>query len=110
VALFVDASALVKGYVNEPRGTETMRKILSQPAVRWGGIFVSEPVLGETFGCLARKLRAGRLRDRDFNEAWQRLSVASDRIFDVVAVPSDAWFHGRDLIFHYRHRRTGPAA
>jgi predicted nucleic acid-binding protein len=62
VALFLDASTVVKAYVRES-GSETVRSILARPET-WDGLFLSELSIVEVPAAFALKRRREEINRR----------------------------------------------
>ncbi|HET6765108.1 MAG TPA: type II toxin-antitoxin system VapC family toxin [Longimicrobiaceae bacterium] len=113
--LYLDASALVKRYVDEgDGGTPFIDAVMEEPQ-RWGGLVSSEWLLLEVTSALTRKLRSGRLdastyayllrRFRNDAEGLGLIEVGSEVIRAAAgmmeAVRGVERFHSGDAIHLY---------
>ena len=73
IYFWLDASAFVKGYVTEPRGTPEMKyffsRVSSQRIVYWAG------TIGEVISILARRKNRGDISQADFEQIKQSLET-----------------------------------
>ncbi len=91
IYFWVDASAFVKGYVTESKGTPEMKyffaHVPSQRIIYWAG------TIGEVISILARRKNRRDITQADFDQIKQRLEAkATGRI--VYATPQqidDSW-------------------
>jgi predicted nucleic acid-binding protein len=82
VIFFIDASSLVKRYIEEV-GSDTVREILRRPD-HGGAFYVSDHVLLEVLVRLAKHLRtSGRSRRREYAKALRQFDRDRE-IFNVV--------------------------
>jgi predicted nucleic acid-binding protein len=113
--LYLDASALVKKYVDEgDEGTQAMKDI-TREAGAWGGLVSSEWLILEVASALTRKQRGGTISSSDFRRLIGRFreevtalslvtigkgmpSAASRLMEDVQGVSR---FHAGDAIHLY---------
>lgn len=58
--LFLDASALAKGYLQEGRSTQRMKDVLGRPLKLWGGLVASGLIEPEVVSALAKQVRESR--------------------------------------------------
>ena len=73
IYFWLDASAFVKGYVTEPRGTPEMKyffsRVSSQRIVYWAG------TIGEVISILARRKNRGDISQADFEQIKRSLET-----------------------------------
>lgn len=105
--LFLDACALVKAYVREPRGSDTMADILACPS-NWGGLVISDHVALEVHAVLARKLRKRILRRRTYTKASLNFGRDYTEIFHIVDVKPERITEAIRLVKTYERRGIQP--
>ena len=83
--LYLDASAVVKRYVDEgDDGTATIEALVAG-AREWGGLVSSEWLVLEVTSALARKVRGAKITEDEFHETLERFRADLDA-FSLLAV------------------------
>lgn len=88
--VFLDTSALVKAYVDEP-GTETIHELLDRFD---GQLYISSFVVLETLATFAYKVRDGRITSSLYRRARRNSSLSSRS--------STIWFMSRSELLTLR--------
>lgn len=101
--IFLDTSALVKGYVNE-LGSDAVRKILRS---RVGELFLSDHVALETLATFAYQLRDRRISKSVYRRARSEFASDYSRLFERVNVTSDVLESAMGLAHRYRKMGVG---
>lgn len=100
---FVDTSALVKAYVTE-MGSDTVQ----QAFVRLDrAVAVSDTVLSETLGILAREYRKKTISKQQYADGRDALRFDAQERFYVVPISPDVAAAGLRLMDTYRDRGVG---
>jgi uncharacterized protein with PIN domain len=100
---FIDSSALVKAYASEA-GTPAVDALLDGSP---GSIYVSSVVMLETAAALARMRRTGRMRQKTYARALERLLGHCKTRFHVVHPPASLITAAVGMIHSYRMRSAG---
>ena len=89
IYFWLDASAFVKGYVTEPKGTPEMKhffsRVASQRIVYWGG------TIGEVVSILSRRKNDGDISQADFEQIMQSLETKGRRVDHTSHQMDDSW-------------------
>ena len=91
IYFWVDASAFVKGYVTEPKGTPEMKyffaHVLSQRIIYWA------ETIGEIISILARCKNRGDITQADFDQIKQRLETKATgrKVYATPQQIDDSW-------------------
>jgi predicted nucleic acid-binding protein len=83
--LYLDASALVKRYVDEHDGATAIMDQFMVDAGRWGGLTSSEWLILEVTSALTRKLRGGTIASDTYQRLlpWFRADAERLRLIEV---------------------------
>lgn len=89
IYFWIDASAFVKGYVTEPKGTPEMEhffsRVSSQRIVYWGG------TIGEVISILVRHKNRRDISQADFEQIMQSLETKGRRVDHTSHQMDDSW-------------------
>ena len=99
--LFIDTSALVKAYFEEP-GSESVRALLDD---KQGRLYLSGHVALETLATFAYKYRNGTLALRKYRKLRTRFLDTFPRGYNVLAVTGEVV--GRAMALADTHRNLG---
>jgi predicted nucleic acid-binding protein len=91
--LYLDASAVVKRYVDEHDGATAIVEQLMVDAGRWGGLMSSEWLILEVTSALTRKLRGGSIAPDTYKRLLPRFRTDAEtlRLIEVKkGAPLDA--------------------
>jgi predicted nucleic acid-binding protein len=105
VALFLDASAVVKLYVQEP-GSNFMRKVVNAREA-FHGLFISELSLVEVPAAFTHKYRRGEIDRRDRARASWDFHRSERAWFNRVRLTSDILEEATHFITRSPDRRIG---
>lgn len=98
--LFLDTSALIKRYVEEP-GSDVLVELLTDSRLR-GRLFTAEHVEAEFISALNKKYRRGEIGHRALVEAGQDLKRFLPAV-SIVPITSDILESGANLLNSYRN-------
>jgi predicted nucleic acid-binding protein len=101
---FIDTSALLKAYLINENGSETVRE-----AIRLLGrsLFVSDLVAAEAIGVLARKRRAEKLSKADYLGLYRQLAYDMKHTLNVVPVTSATVAKAFERVHAWRDHTAG---
>ena len=89
IYFWLDASAFVKRYVTEQKGTSEIKyffsRVSSQRIVYWGG------TIGEVISILSRRKNDGDISQADFEQIMQSLGTKGRRVDDTPHQRTDSW-------------------
>lgn len=102
MALFLDASAIVKVYVRE-KGSRDIRFIVADPHP-WGDLFISELSLVEVRSALAKKCRKERLSARRLRRATRHFMHGVEHAYDVVPLSQEIVERASEIVARYWQR------
>ncbi|MFQ6099795.1 MAG: type II toxin-antitoxin system VapC family toxin [Anaerolineae bacterium] len=92
---FLDASAIVKYYVDEP-GSVWVKKVVHRLApdtgIRTNTVFIAEVSIAEVTAAFAILHRMGRIRQRTRKGIFDRFLAEADTLFELIPIISGDFY------------------